>query len=383
MPPARRSISFGDDALGTLPTHLAGGDHRTFLVTGKASFDASGASGVLRPLMGVTEVRRWCDFAPDPNVDDLWNGLQLINDFGADVIIGIGGGSVMDMAKLLCAFRGSRSAAELEATIRSGRAVDARGVRLMLAPTTSGSGSEATHFAVVYIGADKFSVAGPALRPDFTALDPNLACSGSARQRATSGIDAVCQAIESRWAAGATRRSRRYAEIALRALLSNIEELVDEPASGTAKAMQFGSHLSGRAIDISKTTAAHALAYGISKRYGVDHGNAAALTLPHFIEIHNLASPGDLNLRVEPREHAAAMRFVLDSLGASDGVEARDTFVALLARLGLSLTLTSVGYESPDELDALARSVNTQRLGNNPMHFDEKSLRDVLARAVG
>ncbi|MDX2379665.1 MAG: phosphonoacetaldehyde reductase, partial [Acidimicrobiia bacterium] len=357
-----RAIAYGDGALRALPGRI-GDDRRVLLVTGRDSFDSSGASDVVEPLRRIAVVRRWCDFAPNTDAGDLWNGLQVVAEFEAEVIVGIGGGSVMDMAKLLCAFRGVESEEQLHAAIRAGRSIDVRGVGLILAPTTSGSGSEATHFAVVYIGDEKFSVAGPALRPDFTALDPNLAMTGSAHQRATSGIDAVCQAIESRWASGATRRSQRYAEFALPVLLANLEPFVVEPDARTARAMQFGSHLSGRAIDISKTTAAHALAYGISKRYGVDHGNAVALTLPHFIEVHDDVAPERLNPSVDPAAHRCAMEFVRASLDASDGERARDAFIALLDRIGLPSTMSGVGYQPSDGFEALVGSVNVQRLG--------------------
>ena len=377
------ACAFGDDALLALPDQIAGRGRRVLLVTGRGSFEASGASSVVEPLRRVAEVHRWCDFAPNTDAADLWNGLQVVDDFGANVIVGIGGGSVMDMSKLLTAFRGTESTKELHAAIRSGRSIEGRDVGLMLAPTTSGSGSEATHFAVVYIGDDKFSVAGPALRPDFTALDPNLAISGSAHQRATSGIDAVCQAIESRWASGATRRSRRYAEIALPVLLANLEQFVVRPDARSARAMQFGSHLAGRAIDISKTTAAHALSYGISKRYGVDHGNAVALTLPHFLQVHDDVAPERLNPSVDPSSHCRAMTFIRASLDASDGEGARDAFIALLGRIGLPSTLRRVGYRSSDGFGALAGSVNVQRLGNNPVAFDQDGLRDILSRSAG
>jgi alcohol dehydrogenase class IV len=375
-------VDIGPGALDALAERVAEtGAARVFLVTGRASFSASGASKIVAALERSSTVIRWSDFDPNTDVVDLWSGLSEMRRAGADAVVGIGGGSVMDMAKLLCVYRDIESEADLHTAIRSGESVTTRSIPLMLAPTTSGSGSEATHFAVVYIGADKFSIAGSGLRADATALDPTLALSGSAHQRATSGMDAVCQAIESRWAAGGTRRSRRYAEFALRLLLADLEQFVASPNLQNSRAVQLGSHLAGRAIDISKTTAAHALSYGITKRYGVDHGNAAALTLGYFIVDH--ASP-DVQLQdsVDPSDHAAAMSFIVDALGAQDGASARTNFVGLLDRLGLPSTLTAVGYESPDELIDLAATVNAQRLGNNPAVYSADDLRRVLERAT-
>lgn len=369
----------GPRALDGLAERLEAAEcRRVLLVTGRSSFEASGSSRILAPLGRFADVHRWYDFDPNTDSVDLAAGLRIFDEFDADAVVGIGGGSVMDMAKLLCAFRGVGSLDELWVSIRAGAPSPDRAVSLALAPTTSGSGSEATHFAVVYIGDEKFSIAGPTLRADFTALDPTLAMSGSPHQRATSGMDAVCQAIESRWATAATRRSRRYAEIALKLLLANIEAFVSSPTLDNSRAMQLGSHLAGRAIDISKTTAAHALSYGITKRYGVDHGNAAALTLGCFIEAHADAEDERLQSAVEPRQHGDAMHVITSALDARDGHRARENFTQLVRRLGLPSTLSEVGQEDADELDQLALSVNAERLGNNPVVFDTAGLRRVL-----
>jgi alcohol dehydrogenase class IV len=288
----------------------------------------------------------------------------------------------MDMAKLLCAYPPGLDHSTLLQRIESGAALTKRTIGLGLAPTTSGSGSEATHFAVVYIGAAKYSIAGPVLRADTVALDPTFTTSGSAHQRATSGMDAVCQAIESRWASGATRRSRRYADMALHLLIPAIRPFA-QGDDVHAPAMQLGSHLAGRAIDISKTTAAHALSYAITKRYGVDHGNAAALTLGHFIEDHVAADPSRLQKSVSIKQHRSSLHRIVACLGAADGLSARRAFIKLLDDLDLPSNLSMVGANPIGDLADMAASVNVQRLGNNPVVYDSDGLVDVLTRAMG
>jgi len=175
-----------------------------------------------------------------------------LNAFQPDMIIGVGGGSVMDMAKLLCAFAGTTDMlADLKSVVETGYRQERRAPHLVLVPTTAGSGSEATHFAVVYAGGTKHSVASPSLRADFVVLDPNLAVSGSAYQKATSGIDAVCQAIESIWAVGSTADSRRVAVRALTMLIPAIPSSVAGNEQ-VADDVTEGSYLAGRAIDLSK-----------------------------------------------------------------------------------------------------------------------------------
>lgn len=358
------------------------GGRRVLLVCGRRSFEASGAARVLGDLERAAEVRRWSDFAPNTDAADLAEGLKVMADFRPDTVLGVGGGSAMDMAKLLCAFHGTGDADKLAEAIRSGGLAAPREPWLVLVPTTSGSGSEATHFAVVYIGDDKYSVADPTLLPDVAILDPDLTLSGSAHQRATSGIDAVSQAVESLWAAGATDESRRFARRALRMLIPAIESFVKDPAGGAAGAMCTGSHLAGRAINITKTTAAHALSYGLTKGYGVSHGHAVALTLGAFIEAHARAKPDLLQPEVDPEQHEEALGSVLEALGAADPGEARRRFIELGESLGLPMRLAGVGVTSAAQVRRLVESVNVERLGNNPVRFTMDELTELVLTAV-
>ena len=384
-PPAdrlRRPVTYGDgrivevaDVVGSLDAR------RVLLVTGTRSFEASGAERLLPGLEAVAQVRRWNDFQPNTDSQDLAVGLRIVEDFAPDLVLAVGGGSAMDMAKLLCAYQGITGTEQVLDAIRTGEKIARRQLGLVLAPTTSGSGAEATRFAVVYIGEDKFSIAGPAMLPDAVVLDPTLTTSGSPYQRATSGIDAVAQAIESLWATGATDRSRGFARHALRLLLPNLEPFVNEGTAGPSRRMALGSHLAGRAIDISRTTAAHALSYAITKKYGVSHGHAVALTLGPFIEAHAAAAPGDLQPGVDPHRHREVLGEVLHRLGAADATEVHERFTSLLQRIGLTSSLGAVGVEHAHERDALVRGVNVERLGNNPVLFDEDGLAAILARA--
>lgn len=375
-------LAYGDGAVDRVPDLVAGEDvTRVLLVCGRRSFEASGAARILEPLERRAAVQRWSGFSPDPDVDELADGLAVLRDFGPDAILGVGGGSAMDTAKLLWAFAHIEGPSDLRAAARDGARADTRPGRLCLVPTTSGSGAEATHFAVLYLGEQKLSIAGPSLHADTAVVDPALTRSGSPTQRATSGLDAVCQAIESLWAVGATSTSRRLASQALELALAHLEGFVAGGGAEDARAMALGSHLAGRAIDRSKTTAAHALSYGVTKQHGVVHGNAVALTLGAFLESHASAAPEDLQEGVDPEAHAAAVRRVLDALGAATGAEGREAFTALVRRLGLPATPSEVGITSEEQRRALVDTVNVERLGNNPRRFDAEELAALLRRA--
>ncbi len=382
-PSAAPEVLAGPGAVHRLPQLVADlGVRRVLLICGRRSFTASGAEQMLPELERLTQVERFSDFAPNTDSADLRTALRRLEQAPADLVLGIGGGSALDLAKLLVAYEGTPPD-EVVARIEQGASIPRRRTRLVLAPTTSGSGAEATHFAVVYVGETKYSIAGAALRADGIVLDPGLTTSATPYQRATSGIDAVAQAIESLWATGATDRSRAFARRALRLLVPAIGPYVDEPASPTAAGMMaIGSHLAGRAIDISKTTAAHALSYGLTKRFGVSHGHAVALTLGAFLDLHAQAEPSHLQPSVDPARHAEAMASIASLLGAEHPEGAAEAFRAMLDRTELTQGLRAVGAEAPEDRAVLAGAVNAERLGNNPVAFDHAGLIEVLERSA-
>lgn len=372
----------GFGSVETLPDYVEDGLWPSaLLVCGRRSFEESGAARIVEPLTRVTSVERWSEFEPNTAAGDLSQGLKTLRDTDPAVVIGVGGGSAMDLAKLICGFDGTTDAAALEAAIKSGRRLENRRRGLILIPTTSGTGSEATHFSTVYVGREKYSVAGAGLRPDAVILDPELSMSASSYQKATSGIDAVAQAIESLWAAAATATSRRFARRALRHLLPNIEAFVHDSSAENASPMSIGSHLAGRAIDISRTTASHALSYSITKKYGVSHGHAVGLTLGSFIEAHAEPSAGQLQPAIDADLHDRAMEDILGRLGASTGSGGRRRFRELMTSLDLAVDLSAVGIVTPEQRADVAASVNPERLGNNPIRFNEDELRALLDEA--
>lgn len=371
----------GDGAIERLPEAVAElGGSSVLLVCGRSSFDASGAARVLPALERVASVTRFSDFRPNTDARDVAVGLQVLADTGADTVVAVGGGSALDLAKLLCGFADT-DPDRLDAAIGAGPTITQRRHQLVLAPTTSGSGAETTHFAVVYVGDDKHSIAGPAMLPDRILLDPQLTLSAPAYQRATSGIDAVAQAIEGLWAVGSTPDSRAFSRAALPPLLDAIEPYVNDGDAEAARQMAYGSHLAGRSIDRSKTTAAHALSYGITKGYGRSHGHAVATSLGPFLAAQAAADPDRLQPGVDPSAHAEVVAEVLTLLGAADGADGHVRFAALAERIGLDPRLSVTGADDLAAREALAAKVNTERLGNDPVVFDRDDLVAILAAA--
>lgn len=342
---------------------------RMLLLTGRGSFTASGAAEILPELQRIAEVEIWSDFSPNPAVDDLLVGAEILRAFEPDGIVAVGGGSVLDMAKLLATLGDASPADVPDAVRRNG--VSTRSRKLVLVPTTSGSGSEATHFAVAYIGHEKFSVAHPTLIPDFVIIDPTLTTSASRYQKATSIIDAIAQAVESNWARSATDSSRGFAQAALTDLVTAAPAFLDGDSEAAVTAAR-GSHLAGRAIDLSKTTGAHALAYALTSRHGISHGHAVAITLGAFARMH-AAAPATSGGDDARRDLETVARII----GADGPEQVGDQLDSVAADLGLELRLNALGVPRSD-LAMLAASVNHERLANNPVVMSGDDIFDIL-----
>ena len=369
----RGRVTYGVGAAERLNEVVGHLPNRLLAITGRQSFFTSGATALLDSLSDSVDVCQWSDFETNANIADLRRGLEVARSYKPDMVIGVGGGSAMDMAKLVVGYLDVNSPVEHE--IRSGRTIDTTSRPLVLVPTTSGSGSEATHFAVVYIGDTKYSVAGSGLYASNVILDPSLTVSGSSHQRATSGIDAICQSIESMWARGATAHSRRLARHALGLMLPTVTPYVRDGDMNSARAMAIGSHLSGRAIDISKTTGAHALSYYLTKHFGIPHGHAVAVTLGGFIHEHHRS------VESQSGDEFNGVRRALDTLQALFAVSSRNEIAGAFDRLvdDLGLQRPPWGDISIDAvIDDWAGSVNAQRMLNNPVDISGQRLENLL-----
>lgn len=333
----------GADAF--LSDFLAGGETSdVLLVTDEASYRASGAGDWLERTNGQP-FPMFMDFSPNPKEADALRGVALFEKIRARALIAIGGGSAIDMAKLINYFGSKRMG--LDAVLAKMPLPHDPLRPLLAVPTTSGTGSEATHFAVIYREHVKYSIADPDIRPSHVLLAPEFTASLPPYQTACTGMDALAQGIESWWAKGAGEESRRYAAEAIRLAKANLETAVMHPDAVSRAAMMEAAHFGGMAINISKTTAPHAFSYILTGEFGLPHGHAVALLLPHFVALH------------------AAAGITVPGVSA-------DEITALLARIGLAKKLPM-----PAEKLAtlLLDNVNLERLSNNPLPISATQIR--------
>ena len=301
------------------------------------------------------------------SLDFVYEGVKFYNDNNCDLIISIGGGSVIDMGKLISIF--STNKLKAHDYINGKEKFKDKKNRLISIPTTSGSGSEATHFAVVYEGITKYSIAHKSLLPDYSIIDPELTYSLTSYQTAVSGMDALCQAIESFWSLNSTNESRKYSEKAIKLIIENLENAVIRPDNDNRHNMALGSHIAGRAINIAKTTAAHAFSYPLTQLFGIPHGHAVSLTIGKFYE-YNFRK-----LSLSPNQDIMVkLNKILD---VNDGLEAKKRLESIISKTGLSLTLpNNVIFE--DVVSKVVENVNFDRLANNPVEIVEEDIINIF-----
>jgi alcohol dehydrogenase len=346
---------------------------RLFFVTGKKSFETTGARDKILDQFSLDQIVFFNDFEVNPKLKDVYKGLNKFSKSKADVIVSIGGGTAIDMAKLINSLTCVNGNPEDYATGKL--KINKVAVPHIAVPTTSGSGSEATHFAVVYVDGVKYSMASELLLPPFVILDPNLTLSLPPYITAYTTMDALCQAMESFWSVGSTEESSDYSLKAVKLILDNIRSAVNSPNINNRKALQEAANLAGKSINLTKTTAAHALSYFLTSKFDLPHGHAVGLMFGWVFEQNSKVSRLSCN---DPRGE----KFVLGRLAALMelfNVSVLEDFPGVFFRFmdDIRLKVNAVKFDN-ELVNLLFKSVNIERLGNNPASIDLSSVESFI-----
>ena len=358
---------------GVLERHAPG---RVFLVTGHDSYEASGARAAIEPILGATPFVRFHDFERNPCLEDVRRGIRLFREESCGLIVAAGGGSVMDMAKAIRFLAAQEE--DIETCLRSPDGTRRRGAPLAAIPTTSGSGSEATRFAVLYADKRKESLEHDFVLPDHAIVDPDLTSRLSPRQTAISGLDALSQAVESLWSVHSTEESRACADRALRLALARLERAVRQPDAEARAGMAEAAHLAGKAICISKTTACHAVSYPMTSYFNVPHGLAVALTLPAMLAFNAGVSEADCQDERGVAWVGKIMDRLVAILASDSAAAAAGRLQDLVGRLGVPTRLGGVGIAAQDIPLLLEHGFNPGRVRNNPRRLTVETLERML-----
>ena len=334
----------GRNSINNLSKILKKENAKELLVfTGKKSFD------VIKPIIETEladyNITYYNNFSTNPKKEEVDIATNEL-DNNSDIIIAIGGGSVIDFAK---AYR-----------------YYTKPLKLIAIPTTCGTGSEATQFAVIYIEGTKHSLDESSILPDYAIVDSQFVENNPKYLKACTAMDAYCHAIESYWAVQSTEESRQYAKRAIELCIDYLVEYVNSNSSIASEKMALASNFAGKAINISRTTAAHALSYKITTEYGIPHGHAVALSIGDLFRIN-------INIDIETCNDPRGVDFVRERMNELVKIlgitNINEYWNDLMYKIGLDTNFKKLKI---DDRNLIIKSVNVERLKNNPKNIVEE-----------
>jgi alcohol dehydrogenase len=338
---------------------------KVFLVTGKSSYESCRAKQALESRLSMPFIR-FSDFSPNPKLEEIKRAYEQFKQEDYGLLIGIGGGSAIDVAKAIKMFYFNDTGLK---------------VPLVAIPTTAGSGSEATHFIVYYCGKEKQSKGESSVTlPDYAIIDPNFVLGLPKKISAETGLDALSQAIESYWSIISTPESQNYARNAIELLRDNLENSVNNSNRHSKQAVMKAANLAGKAINISRTTACHATAYPITSYFGVSHGHAVALTLGQMLVFNSQVSESDCSDKRGVEYVRKTINELTTLLGFSAPEQANQYLSKLIKDLGLKTRLIELGIDKKAIETIVKNGFTPERVKNNPRVLKEEDLRKILER---
>ncbi|MCB0307879.1 MAG: iron-containing alcohol dehydrogenase [Bdellovibrionales bacterium] len=396
------------------------------LFHGSSSFSKYPFHADLEKLLREAKVESYTVKPSDLNVETISKIVRQAKTKHWDAVVAIGGGSVIDMAKIISflvrrdvsieaylkcsarnvdipkqtilgasvgrsndkasgAFRSKRFA--VENVSKSTLSVSSEEIiwPFIAIPTTFGTGSESTQFATFYRNQQKQSMDHPSLMPSIAILDSHWTTHLKGITFSSVLMDAFVQAIESYWSANATDESLYFATQAILAFAFFFEnEDCLNPSIQQRMALLLGSNASGRAIQLTKTTACHALSYPMTAHFGVPHGIAVFLTMPglfHFILKAN--DPKKLRSNIDSDQFSQRVSALKTLLGFKTPEDAQTYFVNLANKLKINRSLRSYGIDEKHlslfVQDAFAVS---SRMGNYPYQLEQEDVYKILKDAL-
>ena len=324
--------------------------------------------------MGYPHVM-FSDFTPNPLYEQVCRGVDLFQITRCDTILAVGGGSAIDVAKCikLAVLAEDGNAAIIPPLVSQRLPIDGTKIPFVAIPTTAGTGSESTHNAVMYYEGAKQTVTNDEILPDYAILEPSVLKTLPLYQKKCTMMDALCQGIESWWSVNSTEESYDYSRNTVELIMANWRKYIFDNDEESAKNIMLAANYGGRAINITQTTAAHAMSYKITSLYKTPHGHAVSLCLPQIWKymIEHLDCCVD-------RRGTDYLNRIFHEISLSMGCDNPLTAIELFEKMMLEMEiLNPIASNRVTELDILSASVNPIRLKNNPIELDKQTIRSI------
>ncbi|WP_130860410.1 iron-containing alcohol dehydrogenase [Gracilibacillus phocaeensis] len=372
-------VFFGENSMNDIAKILTYEQaKRVCILTGQGMWEAGFINNAIRLIeKNDCAVQVYRQVPPEPTIDDIKKIHVDIKTFEPDIIVAIGGGSVMDTAKIMSLTLKNPS---LLYDLQLLEADDYTTIKTVMIPTTSGTGAEATANAIVLFPEEdlKIGIIHQQFTPNYVILDPKLTVSLPKKLTASTGIDALCHALESYISLKNNPFSELMAMEAIRLICGNIKQAYHRGNDMEARLnMQLGAFYAGMCLATSSTVAVHALSYPLGGKFKIPHGVSNAILLPHVMEMNKDAIREQLKkvapymLHEKRYEENNAPEKVIEYL------------YELMEDLGIPKTLTSFGVRDYD-IDFLVRNAAkvTRLLDQNPKKLSSKDIYEVYNRIL-
>lgn len=327
--------------------------------------------GMIENILDV-ELVRFQDFQPNPLYENVQNGIMLFREKKCDSIIAVGGGSAIDVAKCIKLYTNLPGNGENGSWLTA--EYIANDIPFLAMPTTAGTGSEATRYAVIYYDGKKQSITNESLIPETVLMNPDCLKTLPLYQKKATMMDAFCHAVESYWSVNSTEESKEYSKTAIQGIIANMDGYLANTEEGRI-GMLRAANIAGKAINITQTTAGHAMCYKITSIFRSSHGHAAILCdrilYPWMIN--------NIDKCIDPRG-PEYLSHTLDEIGQAMGCKDALSGAIKLQEIFETLEL-NIPIATDQQFNELKVSVNPVRLKNHPIALDEDTI-DILYHKI-
>jgi alcohol dehydrogenase len=343
---------------------------------GSKSFSKSGAKNLLKEYLEKKNKKIFLKKNSYGDITELVGAISILKTFKPDLIIAVGGGSVMDLAKCantLYYIKNLNKNISLPNLI-----INKKFCALCCIPTTAGSGAEATRHAVIYSNKIKYSIESSYGLPDFIISDSSLILSAPKKISASAGIDAFAQAIESLLSVKSSEESINFAIQSLKYSKSHFVTHVNKPSLTSSYKMSLAACLAGKAINISKTIAPHAISYPMTSHFNVSHGQAVCITLSDILK-YNFK-----NSKYSVADFDVKKRFnkIFKALNLKNINDLEGFIKKIISDTGLTNDIADLGVTKKSDIDLILSNINMQRLKNNPVSITNENIKMILKAKV-
>ncbi len=372
-------IHFGTNSLNELENIVKGyKPKKTLLISGRNFFRESGLQKKVLTLLQDYNIVQYNEVNSVPKTEDIDNALNYAREENPDLIIGIGGGSVLDTAKIISMT--SKNSDKIMNYV--GKNLDNKSLPFIAIPTTSGTGSEVTPFAVFYdnnIKQSFGSIHDYLAYPDHAIVDPELTITMSRELTASSGLDALSQAFESYWSVNSNPLSDTHAIQSIKLILKDIDHFYKNRDDKRARFnMSRASLEAGLAFSQTATTAPHAVSYPMTAHLNLSHGFACAITLPEFLLYNYNLEEDCLDKRGKDFVKNRLEELACYHLGFHSVDRLYKGIKGLMKDINAPLTLGEIGISDFDII--MEEGFTPKRMNNNPRLVTKESLKEILEK---